>query len=126
MVPTLPDISPLSHITTALREDNRALLIETLLRDPRCPDETPLVADTYLSPELQRQNLIFSTSHLRRTLLHNVLKKNDEKKQRRKKKGNRTQVEEEEDMMSDLNEELLGGGMSLQIVVVAWQSAWFT
>ena len=109
-----PHPSPLSHISAALREDNRSLLLETLLHDPRKPDETPstIAATTpldkkssYPSRDLQRQQLIFSSPHLRRTLLRNVLKKIDETK---RKKGNKTHVEEEEEMMSDLNEELLG------------------
>eukprot|EP00956_Cyclotella_meneghiniana_P021764 scaffold40144_cov74-Cyclotella_meneghiniana.AAC.1 len=110
-----PHPSPLSHITAALREDNRSLLLQTLLHDPRKPDETPSTIATttpldkksssYPSHDLQRQQLIFSTPHLRCTLLRNVLKKIDEKK---RKRGNKTHVEEEEEMMSDLNEELLG------------------
>ncbi|KAL3779471.1 hypothetical protein ACHAWO_006456 [Cyclotella atomus] len=111
---------PLAHITTTLRQDNRSLLLSTLQYDPRTPTTngqdpiTPYHPPESISSELQRQNLIFGTSHLRRTLLRNVLRNKDGGK-RRKQKGNKTQVEEEEEMMSDLNEELLatgGGGLN--------------
>ena len=113
--------SPLSHLTTALRSDNRSLLLSTLLHDPRHPDNTIANESPYskhnisFPDELQRQQLIFSSTHLRRTLLRNVLRechdeKSNDQRKKKKQKGNKTQVEEEEEMMSDLNEEILGSG----------------
>jgi hypothetical protein len=129
---------PLAHITTALRQDNRSLLLSTLQYDPRTPskEDDTTITTPYQPPDnkgeqLQRQNLIFGTSHLRRTLLRNVLARKDDKTQqqrgRRKQKGNKTQVEEEEEMMSDLNEELLGtidGGLNGEsfYVFVLWDA----
>ena len=118
MATPTPHRSPLSHIITALRTDNRDLLLETLQFDPRRPDNDPTInpAISTASPastapsELETQQLVFATPHLRRTLLRNVLKSREDgdKKKKKRQNKNKTQVEEEEEMMSDLNEEMLG------------------
>eukprot|EP00804_Cyclotella_cryptica_P022461 CCRYP_015090-RA/>CCRYP_015090-RA protein AED:0.00 eAED:0.00 QI:44/1/1/1/1/1/2/2000/882 len=141
-----PHRSPLSHIIDALRHDNRSLLLETLRFDPRHPDDvlsnhgapssTTTIhaalagidgtggnnANVTMPTELQKQQLLFATVHLRRTLLRNVLKCHGvsegsggqtKKKKKSKQNTNKTQVEEEEEMMSDLNEELLASFGSL-------------